>query len=462
MKKESPQQLLNALQSQMEAAVCCLDDELNFVFVTKGYASLYGEEIDFFVGQNFKKLFPVKLLHEIVLGVKQTGKPFLLEAQPFQEKIGPRNQSLWNWSISYHKENDKGCLLIELEDVSHQIRLKETEISQQNRYKDLFDRSLAGLYQRTVTGKILQCNNTFAKLIGAHSTNEVIEKNIQDFIKIKKKELLAIWSQLIDGEMPVRETTFFLPNGDRRVVLEQAKLIENEDADDLIEGSLIDVTEMAVAREKIEKNKEEIANLQTQMLAAQMNPHFIFNAVNSISSFILRDDLTKALEYTTDFAELMRDVLRNSTKTNIKLKKEIEFLKKYLDLERRRLNESFSYKITVPKDLDIKKLAVPPMILQPFLENAVIHAVSKVNEGKIEVKLNVTENGYLECTVTDNGPGLESSSAGNKRSMGTEITSNRLKLLSEKSNGESVSLKNIKDNTGKIQGVEALVKVPLL
>jgi LytS/YehU family sensor histidine kinase len=111
--------------------------------------------------------------------------------------------------------------------------------------------------------------------------------------------------------------------------------------------------------------QQQATQLEMQALRAQMNPHFIFNSLNSINRFILQNNRAQASEYLTKFSKLVRIILQNSQASLISLESELEALNLYLDLESVRFDHRFGYKISVPKDLDIEVLKVPPLIIQP-------------------------------------------------------------------------------------------------
>lgn len=160
---------------------------------------------------------------------------------------------------------------------------------------------------------------------------------------------------------------------------------------------------------KTELNRK-IANLELQALRAQMNPHFIFNCLNAIQDFILKNDAFAAKHYLTSFSKLIRKTLDNSRRQSIRLKDEIDFLNLYLELESMRFTNKFNYKITLHDDLENKNIQIPAMILQPFIENAVRH--SRIGSLPAQGELNITfslRGSQLVCIIDDNGIGLKQS-----------------------------------------------------
>ncbi|MEP7219751.1 MAG: two-component regulator propeller domain-containing protein, partial [Bacteroidota bacterium] len=151
--------------------------------------------------------------------------------------------------------------------------------------------------------------------------------------------------------------------------------------------------------------RRDIVELQQKSLRLSMNPHFIFNALNSIQAFITDSNPAVARRYLSRFARLMRLILENSRETNVSLAREIDMLTSYLELERLNLNNSFEYSIEISPEIDPDELALPPMLVQPFVENAVIHGVRRRGGGGI-ISIAVAEvEGLLRVSIADNGIG---------------------------------------------------------
>jgi|GEM_PF-720181 len=191
-------------------------------------------------------------------------------------------------------------------------------------------------------------------------------------------------------------------------------------------------------REKYEVQKK-LADMKHTALRAQMNPHFIFNCLNSIQHFVARSDARAANFYITSFASLVRSTLDNATLPYIPLPKEVAYLRSYLELERMQLTPAFRYTINVTPDLDRLQLHLPNMIIQPFLENAVKHGVQHLGSaGRISVDFSLDEAGRrIVCTISDNGPGIlrPQEGAGSRppahRSRGMALTEERIQALNQ-------------------------------
>ena len=158
--------------------------------------------------------------------------------------------------------------------------------------------------------------------------------------------------------------------------------------------------------------QQRLANnlLALKSLRSQMNPHFIFNALNSVNSFIATNDERTANKYLSDFSHLMRSVLENSEEDFIPLKKEIELLDLYTKLEHFRFQDKFDYSIKVDESIDVDEFQIPPMLLQPYIENAVWHGLRyKTEKGHLNIAIQPKSKDEITITITDDGIGRERS-----------------------------------------------------
>lgn len=182
---------------------------------------------------------------------------------------------------------------------------------------------------------------------------------------------------------------------------------------------------------------QKILDLERMALRAQMNPHFIFNSLNSIKAYVLDSNPDEAVDYLNDFASLIRKVLQNSRKEKISLSEELEAIKKYVKLEERRLKKKVRLLINPDKNGYLSHILIPPLIIQPFIENAIWHGIRPITgEGTIEVRIEEVDHS-LKVSITDNGIGREQASryrtgSYKVQSMGVSITQARLSHLGGK------------------------------
>jgi tetratricopeptide (TPR) repeat protein len=208
------------------------------------------------------------------------------------------------------------------------------------------------------------------------------------------------------------------------------------------------------------------ADLEMQALRARMNPHFIFNCLTSINRFILKHEADKASDYLTRFSRLMRLVLINSQKQWISLEEEIEMLTLYLGMERLRFMNAFEYHIHYAAEVDLTAVKVPPLLLQPFCENAIWHGLMhKEGHGYLSISFEMKQQ-FLYCTITDNGIGREQSAllkpTGDERSksMGLRMSSARLALFNEDEAMErSCEVVDLKNEQGHSTGTQVILKI---
>src|SRR5690606_15381521 len=196
---------------------------------------------------------------------------------------------------------------------------------------------------------------------------------------------------------------------------------------------------------------------------SQMNPHFIFNSLNSISDFILRNDLHAADYYLGKFAKLMRMILENSHEREITLYDDLNILRIYMELEAMRMGRRFVYDIQIDPSIDPETTLVPPLLLQPFVENSIWHGFARLSEGgKIVIKVR-QEDDMIHFIIEDNGIGRsqtarreESNNTKEKVSMGMRITQDRIDIINKikKANAE-MAFSNLQ------QGLRVDLKLPL-
>jgi len=210
------------------------------------------------------------------------------------------------------------------------------------------------------------------------------------------------------------------------------------------------------------------AELKELLLRAQINPHFIFNALVAIQGFVYKKENIEAGRYLGEFSKLIRLTLENTRQEYITLSKEIEFLEYYLKLQQLRFNYRFKYAIIVESDIETELLQIPPMLTQPFIENSIEHGLSEKEEnGLIEIRIS-SDNGFISISAEDNGIGRSQSQALRKgmfrhKSYGTEITQERLDFLKKKYNYDaSFRIEDLSDNLGRPAGTRVNFKIPVL
>ena len=225
---------------------------------------------------------------------------------------------------------------------------------------------------------------------------------------------------------------------------------------------------LLVIRQARLKAKQQQMVLEQKQLMAQMNPHFIFNCLNSIQHFIVANDIKNANKYLSGFALLMRQTLENSKSGTVTIRTEIDYLKNYLSLEWMLFEDKFSYDISCDEKIQIDQEEIPPMIIQPFIENAIRHGLCNLTgrDGRLKISFYL-KDAYLFCEIDDNGIGREQSqklkmdSELTHISQGMELTRERLALISKSIGVDYEIIVTDKKNTpGEPEGTTITIKFP--
>ena len=219
------------------------------------------------------------------------------------------------------------------------------------------------------------------------------------------------------------------------------------------------------------RSKTELQNLRSTLeikaLRSQMNPHFIFNSLNSIQKYIWENRQEDASEYLTKFARLIRLVLENSLYESVKLTDELACLRLYVEMEHRRNNQKFDYTISVAENIDTESTLIPPLLLQPYIENAIWHGLSqKDGHGQLDIVIEKTEENLI-CSIEDDGIGRAKSAeikvdGIQKKSLAMNISSQRIEWLKNDSNVKSSVEIIDKFDGNEATGTIVLLTLPLL
>lgn len=233
-------------------------------------------------------------------------------------------------------------------------------------------------------------------------------------------------------------------------------------------SALIILIIFLVIRQSRMKVLQDKIILEQKLLRSQMNPHFIFNSLASIQNSIINEEPRKASKYLTKFSRLVRNILDSSIEEFIPLEREISTIENYLELQKIRFPEKFDYSIEVDERLDPESVQIPPMLAQPFIENAIEHGIKhKASKGKIDIRFKL-QNGTLELEVEDDGIGrqraheiLKVQDQGHK-SMATAITVERIKILNKKLRRKILmEIIDLKNNRDEATGTKVGFEIPL-
>ncbi|MEO6845547.1 MAG: histidine kinase, partial [Ginsengibacter sp.] len=232
------------------------------------------------------------------------------------------------------------------------------------------------------------------------------------------------------------------------------------------------------ADEAIQRNEDEILNVKNRLaeekltaLRSQMNPHFIFNSLNSIQQYILKGEMENANKYLSKFSKLIRLVLKYSEYNFISLDAEINMLELYLSVEKTRFGNSFEYKILIEDDLELEEIKIPNLMIQPFVENAIWHGLMhKTGERKIDVIFHLKNNDSIVCVISDNGIGRGKAKeiknarplALDHESKGMQLVKDKIDVLKHQFESKiSIEVYDITDMDGEVCGTRVVLQLPV-
>jgi ligand-binding sensor domain-containing protein len=215
--------------------------------------------------------------------------------------------------------------------------------------------------------------------------------------------------------------------------------------------------------------QQKIAETELSALRAQMNPHFIFNCLNSLNLYILENHVDLASDYLQRFSKLIRLVLENSRLERIPLINEVEALKLYMMMEGMRFKEKLTFDIQIDPEIDAEMVTIPPLLLQPFIENAIWHGLMhKVEGGTIWLKITQPSDTVIHAEIVDNGIGraaaavIKSKSATQQKSFGMKVTGERIAAINQIYNTQTkVEVIDLKDENGNANGTKIIVEIPV-
>ena len=222
-------------------------------------------------------------------------------------------------------------------------------------------------------------------------------------------------------------------------------------------------------RQKRLKSEKQIITLEQDMLRSQMNPHFIFNTLNSIKLYIINNEKENAVYYLNKFSKLIRKILVASTEKEISLAEELETMALYMNIENIRFDNEIKYEVKIDEQVNTDLIKVPSLILQPFLENSLWHGLSSKTKNK-EVLLEITKSkhGFISVLITDNGIGrIASQEIKNKKtlkrkSVGISITKERLENFSKGFiNDYNLEIRDLYDQDNKASGTKVIIDIPI-
>jgi len=214
------------------------------------------------------------------------------------------------------------------------------------------------------------------------------------------------------------------------------------------------------------KSEHKLMSLDQKVLLSQMNPHFLFNALTAVQSLVLDKESDKANFYLSELGSLVRNVLEDSREEQISFRKELNTLEKYIDLQKLRFDYPLEFRFDIDESIDLDELNIPPMLTQPFIENALVHAnLQEVDRPEILIKIESVDDNFVAFSIQDNGIGIQdgkkNSHMKDKKSLAMQIVRDRIQIYNYKSKHQMkldvIDLKHLDDNS---QGTLARFTIP--
>lgn len=341
-----------------------------------------------------------------------------------------------------------------LRDISA-IRLAEKE------KLEILDSIKDGFLAINEKGEITFANQTALSMLNLNPIDHAVLWDLKD---LKENSKLKEVCELVEKFNVPRNFEWYLERENKWLALTIFKAAN---------GLTIYIQDVTIEKEYERQMAEEnlqVVRAQSQLLSAQLNPHFLFNVLNSIQFYILDHEQEKALDFLSHFSQLIRKTLSNSRKAAITVSEEVSTLNNYFNLEKLRVGYDLQFALDVDEDLIEEEVLIPPMLLQPYIENAIIHAFEPNRENcliTVKIKKN---NGALEVTIIDNGVGVKRRVEQKKdypnakhTSLATSINQERIKLLNKLGVGEfSVEITDLSDIDENMHGTQVRLSIPVI
>lgn len=233
--------------------------------------------------------------------------------------------------------------------------------------------------------------------------------------------------------------------------------------------ALFSVVLYSIYRQRLLKNDKKILMLEQEALQSQMNPHFVFNALNSIKLYIINNEQKNAVYYLNKFSKLIRNILDASKVKEVSLSEELSTMNLYMSIENIRFSNEIEYSEKVDENINLEGIKVPPLILQPFLENAIWHGLSsKKGSKKVSLEVHKVSDDFIQIDIEDNGVGREQAfkikknKSLNRKSIGIDLTKQRLQnFTNEFKDDFALNYYDLKDKEGNATGTKVSIKIPL-
>lgn len=359
--------------------------------------------------------------------------------------------------VSYKDLKDKGGLSTLYHNLGN-VHLEKNDILRAREYFDL-----AVFHARTGKNKrvLYLAKIGVSEAASEQANHKTAYNSLKEALTIKdsllsdekRDEIAALKAKYeYEKEKVVLQAEYDKNKAINEAEIKQQIFVRNISIGGGISGVLLTTIGFVLVRRKKEADwSTKIIASELQTLRAQLNPHFIFNTLNSINNYIQNNEQDIASNYLTRFSKMIRKVLENSEEEEIPLSDEVAFLENYIKLEQQRLDHKFEYTINISEDILAEETLVPPALLQPFIENSIWHGLSqREDDGKLSINI-IKKQNLLICTIDDNGGGIIEKKdvlKNDKKSFGSFNVISRLDLLNKVKGSSDAKVEFIEINSG--------------
>lgn len=466
-------QFATDILNRVSSLVIVVNKKTDLIYVSPSAKNVLGYQPHELLGQNWWKLTTLdnkQRTQEKQLAQRILKKGLLVFDHYHEREIKTKSGKI-KWIAWSKAETDDGLLIGVGQDITLRKQAEKSLALSEHRYRTLFENMNEGLLFSTENGEIIFVNNQFEKLTG-YSSKELVGKNGYELLldESERKQTKSKVRYRKIGLSEQYELKVRKKNGEYLWVhISASPSVDQEGNFSGIMSLVTDISNRKKTEEQLEAGRLQALQYHSMLLSSQINPHFIFNALNSVQFYILDRNTEPALNFISEFSKLMRTTLQNSLHKTISIANEIEYLKLYLELERKRYDNKFDYVIKISKGINPEDYYIPPMLLQPYIENTVVHGLgNKQGKGKVKIEFREEKNQMI-CTISDNGVGrkkameLRTLRVGTHQSLGMSLIETRMNLLRELNKAEfEVVIKDLKNDSGKATGTEIKVIFPVI
>lgn len=442
---EEKQALLSSIIISSDDAIISTSLDGNINSWNPGATRIFGYTEDEAVGRPLAKLTPQDLAISNTDFFKAISAQGHVEQYETQWKRRDGKVIDVSLSVSVLKD-DKGNIMgssIIAQDVTFRMQAERAIRESEERYRVLVENATEALVVINMdTGKFINVSESAVRLF-KYSKDELLTRGPIDISpeyqpdgNLSAEKAPQQLNEAIQKGTSSFEWTHIDSEG-RKIPCEIRLIVLPGEDEKLIRGSIVDISERLEKKRQLAEAQKKIGELKLMALRSVMSPHFVFNVLNSIQYYIIKNDRVNAINYLSTFSKLIRSVLTHSINNKIKLSDELDILKNYIELELARFENKFEYVLNVDDDIDTDSIEIPSLLLQPYIENAINHGLyNKTEKGLLTI--NIFEDGDLiYFMIEDNGIGRKAAMELRKknfpghRSVGAKLTEERLRLINE-------------------------------